>query len=678
VYSDNCGVVTLTWAMTGATTGNSSNTGINLVNGQTFNVGITTVTYTAYDAAGNNVSCSFIVWIKNLNAPQFHADCPLSPVSVNAGANCNTFVNVPGPIITNPCNELYTVTNTSPYKTSDADASGTYPPGTTTFTWTITDASGNITTCTQSVTVTDNLAPTLVCPGDQEQEIINGGCDLSNIVIPNPTFSDNCGVVTLVWETEGATVLSSPATGINYVSGQTFNVGITTVIYTAIDAAGNISICSFTVWLKNLDDPPFTATCPANVLQPSEPNVCGATVLVPAPGIFNPCNEAFTVTNDSPYDDDDASGFYPVGVTTIHWIITDASGNVTPCTQTVTITDLDPIITCPADQTYNADFEQNYASGIDPGTPTYSDNCGISSLTWVSSAPTPGSGTGVMTTSVFYVGVTTITYTVTDINGHSSTCSYTITVLSEPEITCPTNINTTTDPGQCSATLNPGGPTLISGVEPIDWVYTIRDEGGNILASDHCTTANLATCIGSFTFPVGVNTITWTATNISGVDDCIQTVTVVDDEPPTIILPTAPSFCVVDIFSAVYDGQPEPDADIVPESPFIQPPFISSWRRPDWYILNGTTELDITATDNCCTNYGISWVIQFAGNDAAQPDITGTGQPSTYGPIVLWGTPLNVELTHTITYIITDCNGNVLPPVTVNILIKPRPEVIKQ
>jgi hypothetical protein len=56
----------------------------------------------------------------------------------------------------------------------------------------------------------------------------------------------------------GATVASSPATGINFVGTRQFNLngttgqGVTTVTYTAKDAAGNIRTCSFTVTVNDL------------------------------------------------------------------------------------------------------------------------------------------------------------------------------------------------------------------------------------------------------------------------------------------------------------------------------------------------------------------------------------------------------------------------------------------
>src|ERR1035437_10553017 len=56
-------------------------TGINNVGTYTFNLGITTVTYTVYDAAGNSVTCSFTVTVTDNINPTF-ASCP-GNVSVN-------------------------------------------------------------------------------------------------------------------------------------------------------------------------------------------------------------------------------------------------------------------------------------------------------------------------------------------------------------------------------------------------------------------------------------------------------------------------------------------------------------------------------------------------------------------------------------------------------------------
>jgi hypothetical protein len=62
---------------------------------------------------------------------------------------------------------------------------------------------------------------------------------------------DNCAVSTLIWELTGATTGTSPLTGSNNLGTYIFNVGATTVTYTATDAAGNTSTCIFTVTVVN-------------------------------------------------------------------------------------------------------------------------------------------------------------------------------------------------------------------------------------------------------------------------------------------------------------------------------------------------------------------------------------------------------------------------------------------
>src|SRR6185369_3352978 len=108
--------------------------------------------------------------------------------------------------------------------------------------------------------VTDNVPPTLQCPGNINTS--TSTCSKS-INVSDPSVDDNCAVTTLTWAMTGATVASSPASGINTVGNRTFNVGLTTITYTAKDAAGNTVTCSFTVNLTDNINP--TVICPANV-----------------------------------------------------------------------------------------------------------------------------------------------------------------------------------------------------------------------------------------------------------------------------------------------------------------------------------------------------------------------------------------------------------------------------
>ncbi len=660
--TDNCAIVTQTWTMSGATTGSSLATGINPLSGLTFNVGVTTVTSTVADAAGNTATCTFSVWTKDLNKPVLTSGCPSDVTQPADAGQCSAVVTIPKLVVTDPCNEGYTVINS--FNNTD-DASGTYPVGVTTVNWTITDASGNVTTCTQKVTVNDLQYPTLVCPANVTQTALPGNCSLANVTIQDPSATDNCKVVTQTWKMSGATTGSSPVTGINSVSGQTFNVGVTTVTYTVADAAGNTATCSFSVWIKDLVKPVLTSGCPPDVTQAADAGQCSAVVTIPKPAVSDPCNEGYTVIN-SFNNTDDASGTYPVGVTNVNWTITDASGNVTTCIQKVTITDQPPSLTCPANISVLADFEKLFASNVAVPSPVYGDDCPGLTLTWSMTGVTTGSSsaTGVNifpSPYTFNQGITTIQYTLTDANGHSVNCSFTVSVLSKPVIKCQPDMTKNNDPGLCSASLDPGFPVTLAGGLPITYTWSMS---GATPASGTATGTGTITP-NPYTFNVGVTTITWTATNAAGSDQCSQVITVVDKEPPAIIAPAPFSFCVEDMISA----------SMVSNLLQINP-------APDYFLFKkGSTALDVNPanfSDNCtpANQLELHWTIDFSSSTPT-PSISGTGQPSAYpSDITFPGDGVTFkDVTHTITYWVVDPSGNESVHKAVTITIHPRPAV---
>ena len=692
--SDNCGIASLTYVLSGATNLVSPSTGLNYANGITYNVGVTTVTYTVTDVNGLTASCTHTVWIKNLNAPKFNVTCRTGTeqsivVPADPG-ECEADVTVLSPIITNPCNEIYAITNDI---TGTATATGTYLVGTTTITWTIKDASGNLFTCTQTVNVVDTQTPTISCPSDVEDQITNGGCNLLSGNVQTPTISDNCGIASLTYALSGATNLVSPSTGINYANGITYSVGITTVTYTVTDVNGLTASCTHTVWIKNLNAPKFSSTQPSNVNVPADPGECQADVTVPSPGINNPCNELYSSVNDSPYKTSitDASGTYPIGTTTVTWVVTDASGSKATYTQTVTVVDtqVPSFTSCPTDISEPADFEKLFATNVDiPVQPTFvADNC-TTTLSWTIVHETTGTVSSSVTTGINYVptpypqldlGVNTVIYLLSDDSGNTSTCTFTVTITAKPVIDCPADIVTNTTASDCTQSLDPGVPELISGSQPITWTWTIVDPTGNIQASG--TFSGTVPIpggppdLGDIVFKEGTSTITWTATNLAGTTSCTHTVTVIDNVKPTFDLPTAFSECVERIHDATFYA---PTVDITP-------------TRPEYYILEpGNISLDLTGLwDNCCTTASLTvhWRIEFTDTtDPAAPPailhinpITGTGQLSTYGTPILFpgdGVTFN-NVIHKIYYWLEDCHGNKTDEQPFDVTIRPRPEVIK-
>jgi hypothetical protein len=160
-------------------------------------------------------------------------------------------------------------------QTAGLPSGSTFPIGTTTNTFVATDAAGNTSTCSFTVTVNDTEPPSITCPANQTRNTDPGQC-YATYTPPQPTFADNCAVTRLTWTLSGATTGTSPVTGINYVPSTQFGltgttgVGVTTVTYTAADAAGNTSTCTFTVTVND-------ASIPVISTQPQSRFVCAGS-----------------------------------------------------------------------------------------------------------------------------------------------------------------------------------------------------------------------------------------------------------------------------------------------------------------------------------------------------------------------------------------------------------------
>jgi len=530
--------------------------------------------------------------------------------------------------------------------------------------FTAADQCGNVTVATSTITVSDNIKPTIFCPGNVIQVALAGNCSLANVSLPDPVATDNCAIFSQTWTMSGATSGGSPATGINSASGQTFNVGITKVTYTVTDAAANSATCSFDVWIKDLVKPVFTSGCPADITVPAIAGQCAAMVTIPVPLISDQCNEGYTISN-SFNNTSNASGTYPVGVTTVTWTITDVSGNTTNCSQKITVTDQLPVLSCAPNITVLADFDKIFASNITVSPPSYSDDCPGYQLAWNLSGATTGSstapGVNLLTANyTFNLGVTTLQYVLTDANGHTVTCSMTVTVLSKPDIDCQPDLIKNTEAGFCSATADPGFPVKLSGGEPITYSWTMS--GATPVTG---TSSGVGAIVPNpYRFNAGITTISWKATNMAGSDGCDQVITVTDKEPPTFMAPGPFEFCVENLISVA----------MISSLLQINP-------TPDHFLFKGgNTLLDVNPAsfaDNCTPSNQLElhWQIDFFGSSPAT--LFGIGQPSAWGSDIMLpgdGTTFQ-DVTHTITYWVVDKNGNESVHKSVAITIHPRPTV---
>ena len=190
--------------------------------------------------------------------------------------------------------------------------------------------------------------------------------------------------------------------------------GTYTLIYTAVDAAGNTAAATRTV--NVVDTTPPTVTPPASVVvyTGAGASECGKVVSDAALGMATGADLCGQV--EVSRSGVQAGNLFPVGVTTVMYTATDQAGNRATGTQTVTVIDhTPPELICPENVVVTA------AAGATAATATFataaSDNCSVAA-----SLSSPPSGAS------FPVGVTTVTSVATDLAGSTANCSFSVTV----------------------------------------------------------------------------------------------------------------------------------------------------------------------------------------------------------------------------------------------------------
>jgi len=489
----------ITYQFTGATSDSGAGTG----SGSVFNTGLTSVVITATNACGTK-TCSFNVTITDNEIPVII--CPANITQTADAGVCGATILISDPTATDNCSVSFIFSGVR----SDALAlNDVYPVGITTISWSAADAALNTSlSCNQTITVSDDEEPVIICPENILQTADAGICGASITVI-NPEATDNCATsFTFNGVRSDALTLSA-----------VYPVGTTTITWTATDAAFNISeSCSQTVTIT--DDEKPIITCPDNITQNTDAGACEASVILTDPKATDNCSSIFTFAGVRS-DLLALTALYPTGNTIITWTATDAAGNISlSCEQTITVTDHEkPVISCPVNITQTADVGVCGAT-LTITNPTATDNCSTSfTFSGVRSD-------ALALSAVYPVGITTITWTATDVSGNTSlSCNQTITLTDDekPVITCSSTILQTSDSGICGASVSIDNPTA-----------TDNCSASFIFAGTRSDALEL-----SAVYPVGITTIQWTATDLAGNTSlsCNQTVTITDDEKPVISCP---------------------------------------------------------------------------------------------------------------------------------------------
>lgn len=208
--------------------------------------------------------------------------------------------------------------------------------------WTAMDACGNPIELMQEITVLDEISPVVTgCPQDILISTSSEGCTAEVDWIP-PFAEDNCGSVSVTS---------------NYIPGDEFPLGVTTVTYEFMDECGNISQCDFSIAVLDQIAPvPDIAQLP---------DVIGCEVVLTPPTAIDNCDGYLVAVTSDPINYN-VLGTYQVG-----WNFTDAAGNTTVQIQNIFIVDQD----APEIQTLTVPPDPIALGGLHTTTAEFYDLC---------------------------------------------------------------------------------------------------------------------------------------------------------------------------------------------------------------------------------------------------------------------------------------------------------------
>ena len=355
--------------------------------GATFPKGTTTVVYTARDLQGNVSTCSFNVNVVDNTAPVI-TGCP-SNVTVAANSSCKANANWTAPTATDNCPNVAL--------TSSHSSNSLFNLGTTVVTYTATDESNNVSTCSFNVIVVDQTAPVIA------------GC--SDIVAD----ADQSCQAKVTWTAPTVTDCKSFTLTSSHNPGATFSIGSTEVTYTAVDVNNNSSTCKFKVIVKDKTAPVFQ-NCVTEIIATASAN-CNAVVNWTPPIASDNCTVTPVITSSHT-----PGSTFNFGTTVVKYTAKDSEGNTSICQFNVIVKNENSPLFSNCSKDITAKGNEVGLAAMDWVAPTVSAKCGDVTLT---SSHEPG--------DVFPIGITSVEYKATDNTGDISYCKFNI-IVSKQEI----------------------------------------------------------------------------------------------------------------------------------------------------------------------------------------------------------------------------------------------------
>jgi|GEM_PF-1374136 len=448
----------------------------------------TTYTYifTGTDDCGRQAACERVFTIAN--------DPPVIVCGEDMDVSCVTEISVAIPAFENSCGLGGNVALDSPVVNGTPNCDGT----TYTYTFTGTDDCGRTASCEQVFTIVNNEPPGITCPADAT---IFCSADIM-VNADDVVFTTSCDV-------DGVVSVSDPV-----VNGEADCPGTTyTYTYTVEDACGRTASCEQVFTISNVAP---IISCPLDAVV-----ACSADISVdPSNIVFvTSCDVEGTVSIDEPVivGEPDCPGT----TYTYTYTVEDVCGRALSCSQTFTIENDAPTITCPADETVACSSDIS----VDASNAIFTTSCDIAGGVILSGPMIDGAPDCPGTTYTY-------TYIVEDACGRNASCEQVFTIENDaPTIACPADAIVA-----CSSDIV---------VNASNAVFTSSCElGTNVSLSDPVINGT-ADCPGT------TYTYTYTIEDTCGRTASCEQVFTIENDPPTI---TCPADTVVACASDIIPG----------------------------------------------------------------------------------------------------------------------------
>lgn len=302
-------------------------------------LGAQSVSLVVTDAKNNSDTCTATVTVLDVLAPV--SVCQNLSLSLDANGSANLTAAQVGNGSSDNCNIASTSIDVSNFTCNDTGANAVV--------LTVTDGSGNLDSCTSTVTIEDNTAPTAICQDLALVFAANGSATLLAADLDNGS-SDNCGISGM---------------SIDQSEFDCSDIGSNIVSLTVNDASGNSSTCTATINVSESTAP--TAVCKNVDLNLNSSGNASLSTSQVNNGSSDNCSIANLSLSKTSFSCND------LGTNTVTLTVSDASGNQSSCTANVIVNDIDaPTLSCLSNTTYSCIANVPSASVNDV---TVSDNC---------------------------------------------------------------------------------------------------------------------------------------------------------------------------------------------------------------------------------------------------------------------------------------------------------------